>query len=595
MATRKWTTYLFDVLVVFSLALGIGPVNRALAATTSTGRHELANRDYTSGWACDADNYNLPVVIYFYIEGGIFVGSAVADQYHGNLVSAGVCGGNGYHGFTFSLPSSLKDGRTRTIYAYALDINSSGELTGGPNSLLRGSPISVFLPAPPAETYFSQPYISASQVDTTIIGEINPPAWNQFFIRMGAMGAQADSATVTWNVGQYTGLAANSAYQRGPNNNTGATAVQALDNVVGIWINSASVPYSGDLIPITPAYWWLPSTGPRPWVIPGSELSFSFELQVPYAARQGAGEVYVDGYFLFQDSAGNSLWYGAHIFDLRPPFPEAYFALDLGTGIPILSTPLGASIFSSYFYGPSYIHLGPGSNAFQQSAWTGYRYFDFRISRIEFEDALYRVRASYPNYSNDPASYRITHINFNPEVAPRGETGENGSGQIGMSVRYIQVARYQTPDVTVYDRVYIRGLNGASDPNLQVYFKTSTSDYYSEDKSVLVAFPIWTGWNEIVADMSQNPNWHGTITGIRIDPFNTNGTFGIDYVYVGDANRNYVKRWEFNGASTITNPFFGWYLSGIGGYLWTNGNQWGGRGVNDNPFFYTDTNFNSGK
>ena len=586
MTTRKWVTYLFGVLVIALPVFGIWPVDRALAAATPVSWHDLANRDYTSGWACDADNYNLPVVIHFYIEGGVYAGSAIANQYRGDLVSAGVCGGNGYHGFTFNLPSSLKDGRTHTIYAYAINIDSSGGLTGGPNPLLSGSPISVFFPAPPAETYFTQPYISASQVDTTIIGEINPPDWNQFFIRMGAMGAQADSATVTWNVGQYTGFAASSAYQRGPINNIGATAVQALGNVVGIWINSASVPYSGYVIPITPAYWWPPSAGPQPWAIPGSELSFSFELQVPYAARQGAGQVYADGYFLFEDSVGNSFWYGAHIFDLRPPFPGILFHLDPATGVPVLSACLNGS---------PYLHLGPGSHAFQQQTWTGYRYFDFRISRTEFQNALNRVRESYPNYSNDPADYRIDHINFNPEVAPRGDTGGAGDGQLGMSVRYIQIARYQTQGAQVYDRVYIRGANSASNPNLQVYFKTSTSDYYSEDKSVRLSFPAWGIWTEIVAEMSQNPNWGGTITGIRVDPFNTNGPFGIDYVYVGDANRNYIKRWEFNGASSVTSPFFGWYLSGIGGYTWTNGNQWGGTGVNGDPFFYTDTNFNSGR
>jgi len=588
MTTRKWVTYLFGALVIFSLVLGIGPVNRALAAAAPpTGWHDLANRDYTSGWVCDADNYNLPVVIHFYIEGGVFIGSAIASQYRSDLVSAGVCGGNGYHGFTFYLPSSLKDGKTHTIYAYALDINSSGGLTGGPNPLLGGAPISVFFPAPPAETYFSQPYISASQVDATIIGEISPPAWNQYFIRMGAMGAQAGSATVTWNVGQYTGFSASSAYQRGPINNPGATAVQALDNVVGIWINSGSVPYSGRVIPITPAYWWPPSAGPQPWVIPGAELSFSFELQAPYAARQGAGQVYADAYFLFQDSAGNSFWYGAHVFDLRPPFTGALLFLDPVTELPVLS--------SSLLSGSSYLHLGPGSNAFQQQTWTGYRYFDFRISRTEFENALNRVREDYPSYSNDPADYRIAHINFNPEVAPRGNTGGAGEGQIGMSVRYIQVARYQNLNAPVYDRVYIRGLNGTSNPNLQVFFKTSASDYYSEDKSVWLTFSTLGRWDEIVADLSQNPNWRGTITGIRIDPFNAYGPFGIDYIYVGDINRNYVKKWEFNGASRVTNPFFGWYLSGIGGYIWTNGYQWGGTGVNGDPFFQTDTNFYSGR
>ncbi|MBI3283070.1 LamG domain-containing protein [Candidatus Curtissbacteria bacterium] len=155
-----------------------------------------------------------------------------------------------------------------------------------------------------------------------------------------------------------------------------------------------------------------------------------------------------------------------------------------------------------------------------------------------------------------------------------------------------------TPSTTImYDKIYIRGANATSNANMQVYFKTSTSNFYSEDKSVWVNFPTGGGWWEVVADMSGNPQWKGTITGVRVDPFNTTGYFGIDYVYVGNASRNYIQRWEFNGspARPITSPFFGWSLSNMNmADTWTDGNLWGGLGTTD-PYFSIDTNFASGK
>ena len=35
---------------------------------------------------------------------------------------------------------------------------------------------------------------------------------------------------------------------------------------------------------------------------------------------------------------------------------------------------------------------------------------------------------------------------------------------------------------------------------------------------------------EFVIDMSQNELWNGTVTKLRIDPFNGNGSFSIDYI-----------------------------------------------------------------
>lgn len=143
------------------------------------------------------------------------------------------------------------------------------------------------------------------------------------------------------------------------------------------------------------------------------------------------------------------------------------------------------------------------------------------------------------------------------------------------------------------DKLYIRAANATTDGRMQVFFKTSTSNFYSEDKSVWVPFPTGGNWGELVVDMSQNANWRGTITGLRIDPVQVNGYFGIDYVYVGTSGRQYVFTTDFNGASTVSNPFFGWTINNVSG-LWTDGALWGGYGSVD-PMFYIDTNFSSGR
>jgi hypothetical protein len=153
-----------------------------------------------------------------------------------------------------------------------------------------------------------------------------------------------------------------------------------------------------------------------------------------------------------------------------------------------------------------------------------------------------------------------------------------------------------TPPTTTapaYDKIYLRGANATSDPRLQIFFKTAESNFYSEDKSVWVSFPVGGGWLEVVADMAPNPRWRGTITGVRVDPTPGSGHFGIDYVYVGTAARQYVLTTDFNGAVSVSDPFFGWSIANVV-ERWTDGSLWGGRGVND-PMFYRDTNFASGR
>jgi len=106
------------------------------------GWHDWSDCNQSMGWACDADNYNQVLDIYFYRDGpagggGVFLGSVSANQPREAGVGA-ACGGNSNHGFVFNTPDSLKDGAAHTIYAYAINIGS-----GDTNPLLSSSPKTI--------------------------------------------------------------------------------------------------------------------------------------------------------------------------------------------------------------------------------------------------------------------------------------------------------------------------------------------------------------------------------------------------------------------------------------------------------------------
>ncbi len=94
-----------------------------------------------SGWACDRSKPDQTVRVDLYHTNDAFhtpnqwVGNVNdANIYQSNLVAAGVCGGNGYHGWTYDLDNStttnFRDGVTRSLYGHAIGIN----MYGNPNS-----------------------------------------------------------------------------------------------------------------------------------------------------------------------------------------------------------------------------------------------------------------------------------------------------------------------------------------------------------------------------------------------------------------------------------------------------------------------------
>ncbi|MFZ2456667.1 MAG: MBL fold metallo-hydrolase [Candidatus Altiarchaeia archaeon] len=89
------------------------------------GYFDGANCNIFNGWTCDSDDYSMPLGVHFYVDGpagsGSFLASASSNVVREQAV-ADLCGGYANHGFSFTTPGSLKDGRSHTIYAYAINI-----------------------------------------------------------------------------------------------------------------------------------------------------------------------------------------------------------------------------------------------------------------------------------------------------------------------------------------------------------------------------------------------------------------------------------------------------------------------------------------
>lgn len=134
-----------------------------------SGSHDTSSCSVSAGWTCDPDNYNTSLQVHFYdgpSSGGVtkFLGATTANLTREAAVGA-VCGGNVNHGFSFSTPDSIKDGQNHSIYAYYIDIDASGQVTGN-NSTLTGSPKTINCD-PPAQS------IPAPIVTGSTTGQVN--------------------------------------------------------------------------------------------------------------------------------------------------------------------------------------------------------------------------------------------------------------------------------------------------------------------------------------------------------------------------------------------------------------------------------------
>ena len=76
------------------------------------GFHDGAGCNTISGWDWDANDPNSPINVDIY-DGANLIATVPSQQFRPDLVSSGI--GNGFHGFSFTVPPSLKDGQPHSI------------------------------------------------------------------------------------------------------------------------------------------------------------------------------------------------------------------------------------------------------------------------------------------------------------------------------------------------------------------------------------------------------------------------------------------------------------------------------------------------
>src|SRR3989344_5511602 len=100
----------------------------------------ISNCQVIQGWSCDADDFNQANDVHLYdgpAEQGRILGSVRASNDRGAAVAA-QCGNNPNHGYTFTVPESIKDGQEHQIYAYGINVGA-----GSNNTHLQGSPMTI--------------------------------------------------------------------------------------------------------------------------------------------------------------------------------------------------------------------------------------------------------------------------------------------------------------------------------------------------------------------------------------------------------------------------------------------------------------------
>jgi hypothetical protein len=101
------------------------------------GYLDVANCNGLVGWAWDANRPNTPIKVDIYANGVLQASAVQANGYRSDLVTAGK--GNGYHGFGWTVPQSLKNGVT---YSMVVKYSGTGMALGTtPKSITCAPPV----------------------------------------------------------------------------------------------------------------------------------------------------------------------------------------------------------------------------------------------------------------------------------------------------------------------------------------------------------------------------------------------------------------------------------------------------------------------
>lgn len=418
----------------------------ALAADPG-GFHDENTCTMVRGWTCDPDNYNAQLAVHFYRDGpagsGTIIGSATANVPREAGVKQACGNGHNRHGFSWTIPASVVSNGSR-IYVHA--INASG--TPGGNPVISDSGKSYVCANATTNLYLQPSLTTASAIKSRVIagGSVTTSLNTTYYIFWG-QGATAGKTALSWNAGVYTGFTPPSPvsyYQYGRNNSlAGSIAIQVYGRTAGI-INAPQtagiVPQTGLVVPTVLNHTFDRSiTNIRPWQGTGNrELSYSVEVQIPRSTLVGGAVNYVQSYIIVWDvTSQKGFWIGNTVYDSRgaSAFVDALLSEQCGTcntGNPIIS--------SYYGLGSGYTHAGPGTTYSQGAPWTGFRKFEYRMSRGELQQAITDIRARFPDKSNlstNPDNYQLYGVYFLSEVYyPTA-----GSTSMGLSFRNLTVSQ----------------------------------------------------------------------------------------------------------------------------------------------------------
>jgi len=126
------------------------------------------NCSQVSGWAWNSNHGGDPVYVNI-LDGSTLKGVVAASQFRGDLLNKG----NGFHGFTFTLPSGFRDGQWHSVSA-RFSGGTEAELTSSPKPLICGVelfPGSMDPDDPPLSTG-GLPYEVATQFESTHAGYV---------------------------------------------------------------------------------------------------------------------------------------------------------------------------------------------------------------------------------------------------------------------------------------------------------------------------------------------------------------------------------------------------------------------------------------
>ena len=138
------------------------------------------------------------------------------------------------------------------------------------------------------------------------------------------------------------------------------------------------------------------------------------------------------------------------------------------------------------------------------------------------------------------AQRRESETSYAFDVTPIGVKGSVFDPQLILDGLSLDISRAKQVHVRIRGELankHKRGWfnnNTFYNANLQVFFTTEASPYWSPQKCATCPYVAGEGWFDLYLDMSKNIHWCGILTGIRIDPENEDGVFEVELVEIID-------------------------------------------------------------